>query len=162
MNLSFPRLPGVQAFSLVEVVLALGICAFVLIAMLGLLSTGLQSSKDSEDQIQAANVASLLISTCLANPTNSPANFAIPSSALTNGYANAYPGGINFIGVDGNLTNVSNAAYVITCQAGTNTISGSSLAQVYLMLTWPARATPSNVTVRRYEISTYIPLNPLQ
>src|ERR1700744_5329447 len=109
---------GVKAFSLVEVVLALSICAFVLITMLGLLGTGLQSSKDSEDQIQAANLASLLVSTCMACPTNTPANFAIPTTALTNVYGNAYPGGTNYIGVDGYLTNAANAAYVITCQAG--------------------------------------------
>jgi Tfp pilus assembly protein PilV len=158
MNTRFLRPSGVRAFSLVEVVLSLGICAFVLIAMLGLLNTGLKSTKDSEDQIQAANVASLLISTCLAAPTNSAVNFAIPSSILTNAYGNAYPGGTNFIGVDGFLTNLANATYQITCKAGTNSVTGTGTAQVYLMLTWPPRAMSTNGSVQRYEFSTYIPL----
>jgi len=156
---TFSLLPiNTRAFSLVEVVVALGICTFVLFAMVGLLGTGLQSGKDSEDQIQAANMASLLISTRVAAPTNSIANFAIPESAMTNGYSSAYAAGTNYLGYDGKTTNAASASYRIVYQAGTNAMTGSAVSQVYLMLSWPAQANPANAAVRSYELLTYIPL----
>jgi uncharacterized protein (TIGR02598 family) len=43
-----------SAFSLVEVVIALGIAAFCLVAMLGLIPSGLKSAKNTTDQTAAA------------------------------------------------------------------------------------------------------------
>ncbi|HSI84089.1 MAG: hypothetical protein ACAI35_16045 [Candidatus Methylacidiphilales bacterium] len=147
-----------RAFSLVEVVLALGIFAFVLVALAGLLGIGLQTSRDSEDQIQAANLASLLISTRTASPTHSITNFAIPAAAMTNLYGDVYLGAASYVGFDGKLTNAPNAAYQITCRAGTNTATGSRMTQVYLMLSWPAQLNPADGNAKRYELLTYIPL----
>ena len=45
------------AFSLVEVTLALGIMAFCLVAIFGLLPTGLNTSRDAIAQTVAANIA---------------------------------------------------------------------------------------------------------
>jgi len=45
-----------SAFSLVEVVLALGLVSFALIAVLGLLPVGLRAVKDASEQAGAANV----------------------------------------------------------------------------------------------------------
>ena len=152
------RPAGVRAFSLIEVVLALGICAFALVALFGLLGAGLQTNRDSEDQIQAANLMSMLVSTRMTAPTAAIANFAIPSSAMTNAYGNAYSGGTNFIGFDGKLTNSAYAAYQITCRAGTNGMTGSGMAQVYLMLSWPPQVNTTNALAKHYELLTYIPL----
>lgn len=150
--------PATGAFSLVEVVLALAVCTIGLIAMIGLLGTGMQTGRDSEEQIQAANMASLLISLRAAAPTNVITNFAIPETAITGLYGNAYPGGTNFIGWDGRLTNSASAAYQILCRAGTNASTGTDVAQVYLMLSWPAQASPTNASAKRYELLTYIPI----
>lgn len=49
------------AFSLVEVVLSLGIAAFALVALLGVLPLGLQSHKEASEQIAAVNLASTII-----------------------------------------------------------------------------------------------------
>lgn len=158
------RKAGERAFSLVEVVMALGICSFALIAIMGLFTTGLQSSKDSEAQMQAANLASLLISTRQASPTsdtNGLVNFAIPASAMTNRYTNAYINNVftNFVRSDGLLTNLSsNPDYQISCRAGTNLMTGPKVAQVYIKLSWPARMNPTNAGAGTYEILTYIPL----
>lgn len=156
MNLSLKQSSSLHAFSLVEVVLALGICSFALVALIGLLGTGLQSGKDSEDQIQATNLASLIISTRAAAPTNNIANFAIPLSALSGSYGDAYPGGTNYIGSNGKLSAATNAAYRITCRAGTNAITGSGISQVYLKLSWPAQMNATNAAAKSYEILTYI------
>ncbi len=71
-----------MAFSLIEVTLALGVCTFVVIALLGLLVVGLHSNHDSEEQIQASNFASMLITLRKASPTKdipTLPNLAIPT-----------------------------------------------------------------------------------
>jgi len=141
--------------------MALGICSFALVAILGLFTTGLQTNKTSEEQIQAANLVSMLVSTRRASPTNSLGSFAIPSRAMTNFFTNAYNNGgtlTNYVGFDGQIVTSANAEFLISCQAGTNMLTGPDVAQVYVMLSWPAWANPSNPSVGHYEYVTYIPL----
>ena len=146
-----------RAFSLVEVVLALGICAFVLVALIGLFSTGLRSGRESEEQVQAANLASQILATRLAAPTSSSnlSNFAIPADALMTNYRDIYGTGGGLVGLDGRTNGT--AAYRIVCRAGTNAQTGPRLAQVYIMLSWPYQASISNAA-GRYEALTYVPL----
>jgi uncharacterized protein (TIGR02598 family) len=146
-----------RAFSLVEVVLALGICAFVLIAMLGLFSSGLRTSRESEEQVQAANLASQILATRTAAPASDVnlANFAIPAASLTKAYADIYPAAGGTVGLDGRTN--SPAAYRITCRAGTNAATGARNAQIHLMLSWPPQAALSNAA-GRYETLVYVPL----
>jgi uncharacterized protein (TIGR02598 family) len=150
---------GIRAFSLVEVVLALGICVFVLVTIMGLYSAGLRVHRESADQIEAANLASLIISSRRAAPTNS-SQLAIPASALTNAFASAYANGTqltNYIGSDGILTNSAHAVYLVSCRAGTNPMTGPNVSQVYLMLSKPPTANPNSPSSDHYEITTYIP-----
>ncbi len=151
---------GIRAFSLVEVVLALGICVFVLVTLLGLYSTGLRVNRESENQIQEADLASLIIASRRAAPTNT-SQLAIPASALTNAYTNAFANGVqltNYIGSDGMITNAANAVYLVSCRAGTNSLTGPNIAQIYMMLSWPAQASPTAASSDHYEVTTYIPL----
>lgn len=46
-----------RAFSLVEVVLAIGVVSFAMMAMLGTLPVGLKSSQQSRSQVATANIA---------------------------------------------------------------------------------------------------------
>jgi Tfp pilus assembly protein PilV len=46
-----------SAFSLVEVVLALGVVSFAIVAILGLIPLGLQTSHSSQDETRAAQIA---------------------------------------------------------------------------------------------------------
>ncbi len=158
-------LPGppasIQAFSLVEVVVALAISVFVLVVLLGLYGTGMRVNRDSEARIQAANLASLIISSRIAAPTNTVnlPNLAIPSAAVTRAFTNAYAGNqlTNYIGADGMLTTAAQAAYVVSCKAGTNQVTGPNVAQVYLMLSWPVQVSPTNAGASdHYEVTTYI------
>lgn len=150
---------GTRAFSLVEVVLAMGICVFVLVIIMGLYSTGLRVNRESENQIQAANLASLIVASRRAAPTNS-SQLAIPAAALTNAFANAYANGAqltNYIGLDGLLTTPANAMYLVSCRAGTNAMTGPNIAQVYMKLSWPAQADANTSSSDNYEVTTYIP-----
>lgn len=168
MKISLQNRVDITAFSLVEVVLAIGICSFALVAILGLFTTGLRSNQKSEQGIQAANLASMLIAIRTASPTNAIPNlpnFAIPTSVMTGPYTNAYSSGsggnalTNYVGLDGQTTNATGAAYLISCRAGTNALTGSGLAQVYLMLSWPPQLDPANANAGRYEIIAHIPIH---
>lgn len=64
-----PATASRKAFSLVEVTLALGVAAFVLVAILGLLSNGIQMSHQSKAELQSAQVASSLLAIRRAAPT---------------------------------------------------------------------------------------------
>ncbi len=57
-----------QAFSLVEVILALGIAAFCLIAVLGLVPVGVQTNRNATSQTAATNILSSVVSDIRASP----------------------------------------------------------------------------------------------
>ncbi len=152
------RPAALRAFSLIEVVLALAVMAFVLVAVVGLFSVGLQTNKESSDQIQATDVASLLISSRRAQPTGPLANFALPP--LTNGtgtFSNGTP--VN-LAVDGTVAASAAAApfkldYVVATAA-----ASPKSASVYLLLWWPGSAPqpPTNSPGGYYQIATQIAL----
>ena len=145
------------AFSLVEVVLALGIFSFALMAIIGLFVVGINTSKESSEQIQAANLASLLISTRRTIPTNVIADFALPPLNTTYSSGGTYVTNVNGVALDGTLTGPR--AYNLFYQIGTNTATGPRLAQVHLLLWWPTTSTlPLNNPGNRYEITTQVAL----
>lgn len=55
------RTKGLRAFTMVEVVLALGVAAFTLVSLMGVLPVGLQSYKNANEEITATNLASSII-----------------------------------------------------------------------------------------------------
>lgn len=58
------------AFSLLEVTIALGLGAFCLLAILGLLQTGLTSEKATLGQTAASNILSTVFSDIISTPAN--------------------------------------------------------------------------------------------
>src|SRR5437870_13907184 len=62
----------VHAFSLVEVTLALGVAAFCLLAVFGLMPVGVQTNRNSTSQTTAANIAALAVADLRAAKTASP------------------------------------------------------------------------------------------
>jgi uncharacterized protein (TIGR02598 family) len=57
-----------RGFSLIEVVLALGVASFALIAVVALLPVGIQSTKDSLEESGAVNVISQVVADRRASP----------------------------------------------------------------------------------------------
>jgi len=51
-----------KGFALVEIIVAIGVAAFTLTAILGLLSAGMKSGKDSMDDTAIANMANFVLS----------------------------------------------------------------------------------------------------
>jgi len=62
------RLRRVHAFSLVELTLALGIAAFCLIAVFGLVPVGVQTNRNATSQTTATNILSSVVSDIRASP----------------------------------------------------------------------------------------------
>src|SRR5947199_5015623 len=58
------------AFSLVELTLALGIAAFCLIAVFGLVPIGVQTNRNATSQTRATNIMAAVVSDLRATPTN--------------------------------------------------------------------------------------------
>jgi len=146
------------AFTLVEVVVALGIFSFAIMAIVGLFVVGLNTNKESSDQIQAANFASLLISSRRALPTSVIANFALPPLNAPYSAAGTYLTNSLGVAADG-TTNVGAPAYNLFYQAGTNSVTGPHLALVHLVIWWPLAAVPpTNNPGGRYELSTQVAL----
>lgn len=82
-------------FSLVEVVIALGIAVFALVAVVGLLPVGFAMARESEEESRAVNLLSSVVADRLSSPFDFPSRqYAFPS--LTNA-----PQGFFDVGEDG-------------------------------------------------------------
>jgi type II secretory pathway pseudopilin PulG len=152
--------PG-NSFSLIEVVLALAIVSFAIIAILGLFSAGLKANKESYDQIQEANIASLLIATRRSAPDNTLSNFS--SFGLPNLDQN-YITGTNRVGIDGMIasdtnSSITNTVFNVAYGVGTNSVTGPKVANIYILV-WPsgAAAPQTNNPGSYYEIYTQVAL----
>lgn len=148
--------PGLASFTLVEVVLAMGIFTFALVTVLALLSVALSRNKESSDQIQAANIASILVAARRAAPTNTGTYFN--SFALTN-LNQALVTNTTVVGLDGTTSTSTGTTYNLYYVAGTTSATGPNMASVYLLLWWPLNSKmPTNNPSGYYELSTEISL----
>ncbi|PYI58832.1 MAG: Verru/Chthon cassette protein B, partial [Verrucomicrobia bacterium] len=62
------RLRSAAAFSLVELTLALGIAAFCLIALFGLVPIGIQTNRNATSQTSATNIMAAVVADLRATP----------------------------------------------------------------------------------------------
>lgn len=143
------------AFSLIEIVLALGITTFCLVALLGLFSVAIRTSRESAEELLAAHLAQSILVTRRSYPTNDLSatfpNFPLPPLASS-------AQSIIQLDNDGNkvVTNSSTAQYNLSYNISAPA-QAPGPAFVYLRLTWPARATSSNL-MGAYEVATQIPV----
>jgi Tfp pilus assembly protein PilV len=148
-----------RAFSLVEVVLALGVASFALISLIGLFAHALETTRESTQAILASNAAASIIALERVSPTNGLAN-ASPIPRLDQASSNFTPSpsfSINpavYVTSSGQVTNsASHASYGLLYQVVPNATTNA--AQVYLMLYWPPEGSPTN-SIGKYEISTQV------
>jgi prepilin-type N-terminal cleavage/methylation domain-containing protein len=149
---------GQRGFSLVEVVITIGIVGFVVVGILGLFALGLRTGSESLETTKAANLSSLLLNQRRMVPidgTNSPllSGFSLPD--LKESKSNFDPSSSSitpvYVGADGYATNVAAAEYAL----GYVVTKHARSASVYCLLYWPPRADLTNA-IGRYEISTEI------
>ncbi len=146
-----------HAFSLVEVTLALGIAAFCLIAVFGLVPVGVQTNRNATSQTAATNILSSVVSDIRASPkgSSSTAKYSIRRSK-----SNSCTVCFDSQGQPDGPAQIGNAS---SCRAGNwryrlyvKIYPTVTLAQNFapycanyavLKLVWPAAANPLSTTV---------------
>jgi uncharacterized protein (TIGR02598 family) len=125
------------AFSLVEVTLALGIAAFCLIAVFGLMPVSVQTNRNATSQTAGTNIVAAVVADLRATPR---ANSTSSQYQITFG---TNPPPMYFDGTGQFATTVgANSRYQLNL-----TWSGSpALRYADIKVTWPAAASPTNAT----------------
>ena len=151
-----PRL--IHGFSLVEVVLALGVAAFCLIAVMGLLSSGLGSNQSAIDQTEAASIARSITGDLRATPATSGTaasispqfGFSIPApgQSVPQSYPNVFffAEGLLPVGSSASSTAAVNASANPLFRADvilTSPSSGRMATTARILVTWPALTNPN-------------------
>ena len=128
---------SIAAFSLVEVTLALGIAAFCLIAVFGLVPIAVLTNRNATSQTAATNITAAVVADLRATPTttNTSSQFAI--SFGTSGTQTRYFDGSGT--ASPSLTADSRYRLDITWNS-----APTGLSYAYLKVTWPAAATTAN------------------
>jgi uncharacterized protein (TIGR02598 family) len=124
-------------FSLVEVTLALGIAAFCLIAIFGLMPVGVQSSRNAASQTAASNIIAAVVADLRATPKNANTSSQFNIAFTANPPAMYFDETGQFATLLG-----ANSRYQLNI-----TWNGSAaLRYADLKVSWPAGATPTNAT----------------
>src|SRR5262249_5690344 len=139
-----PAVRSIAAFSLVEVTLALGIAAFCLIAVFGLIPVGVQTTRNATSQTAATNIMAAVVADLRATPTSSSTSvqFGITFGTCKNLYFDT----------QGQVASTSNCLTSITLPATARfqlnvTWSGTSgLRYADLKVTWPPTVVQTNPT----------------
>jgi uncharacterized protein (TIGR02598 family) len=153
------RVGASSAFSLVEVVLALGVTTFCLVALIGLLSVGITSNRGTIEQTGATAVLSAAVADLNATPRTSPYGkattsiqfgIAIPANPVSGTPASTT---LFFVGNGQWSTTIqSSSVYrltitpVVPAIPVTTPASGATRIATIMDLkaTWPASVLPAN------------------
>ena len=125
-----------SAFSLVEVTLALGVAAFCLIAVLGLMPAGVQTNRNATSQTAATNIIASVIADMRATTSATS-----PQYGITFGTAKT----LYFDGTGQFTTSLgANSRYRVSIMFP---LSPSGLSYADINTTWPAVADPATTTL---------------
>jgi uncharacterized protein (TIGR02598 family) len=139
-----------SGFSLVEVTLAMGIVAFSLVALMGLLTVGLEGNQAAMSQSAANGIFSAVISDLRAAPVTTPLGgiasspqfqIPIPANPITAATSTTL-----YFTPDGQASPTIGTSYVyrLTVTFVPNGTSPRTATFTDLKLTWPAAAVPPN------------------
>jgi uncharacterized protein (TIGR02598 family) len=126
------------AFSLVEVTLALGIAAFCLIAVFGLMPVGVQANRNATSQTAATNIIAAVVADLRATRTTIQTSSQFGITFGTNPPPLYFDSAGQFATTSG-----STSRYQLNV---TWNSAPSGLRYADLKVTWPAAATPANAT----------------
>jgi type II secretory pathway pseudopilin PulG len=149
--------PSPAAFSLIEVVMALGILAFAITALLGIFAIALNSNKDSIQELQATHIMQSMIAQRRAAPILDDPNLKMLLPELHNGGTEkdnfSAPVPLNESGEQEN--NKSKAKFALVYRIIPNLTARNTA--VYCAVYWPGQAKPENAA-GRVEVVTNIAL----
>jgi Tfp pilus assembly protein PilV len=154
-----------RSFSLLEVVIALGVVTVGIVGILTVFPTALQTGHSAQDETRAAHIAQSVFGSLVAGASSQFSNVRLPLSPspspaptplsinLTTG-SGTTPSVTLYADNDGNLlANSTNAAYAILIYTN-NSVPGftdpASANEVTVRVAWPASAPAANQTFRDY------------
>jgi uncharacterized protein (TIGR02598 family) len=127
------------SFSLVEVTVALGVTAFCLVALFGLLPIGLKTNQNSISQTAAGNILSAVIADLRATPKNA-------SSSIQYGITFGTETTLYFDNEGKPSSSLNpNSRYQLTIKFPSNGSGTTAATFADLKVAWPAAATLENV-----------------
>jgi len=134
-----------SAFSLVEVTLALGVAAFCLIAVFGLVPVGVQANRNATSQTAATNIIAAVVADLRATPTGNSTSlqFGITFGTCRNLYFDGAGQVVASAACDDTTPPPPTSRYRLSVLFPT---SPSGLSYADLRVTWPAAATPANAS----------------
>ena len=161
-----------RGFSLVEVVLALGIAAFCLVTVSGLLLFGVRSSDATFDQTAAAGIGAAVIAELQGTPTPPPLpaptqptisspRFMIPIPISGVSAANPVTfnidqsGTVGPIGVGPTTASAYRVAVAFNVNPGTATVGQRCAISARVMVSWPALADPAASTWPQHALGSW-------
>ena len=143
---TFMRIAG---FSLVEVVLAIGIVSFALVAVVGLLPAGMKSLKNATEQAAAANVLNSIATAIRSAETTNGTNYSFRYAGASNNYEYKIGQTTNIalddLDLNGQSTNSASArlkAFILITPPANST----GIGQALISIAWPAQAPNLNWT----------------
>jgi uncharacterized protein (TIGR02598 family) len=132
-----------SGFTMTEIVMALGIAAFCLIGIFGLLSVGLQSSQSSSEQTAVAQVMTAIVADLQSTRPLTTATSVVFKVQLPVAGSNQSPQYL-FFAQDGSISaNKSDARYLATVEVTPPAANQKTATAVRILLTWPAGADAS-------------------
>ena len=132
----------VHAFSLVEVTLAIGVAAFCLLAVFGLVPIGVQTNRNATSQTAATNILSSVVSDIRATPktvsTSTQYGISLSANSTTTLYFDGQGQFATSLGAD--------SRYRLTASFVTNPAGPNAPTFANLKVTWPAPVDPATPT----------------
>lgn len=144
----------VAGFSLIEVVLALGLASFVLVSILGLFGSGLKGVGESEARIEAANAAAGILGQRLAIPVGTLPDSPLPALILSNlpgASTNALEGRVQVDSTGALVPEGGRFGLTYRIWRDVSLSTNSRQVKVHLLLTWPAGASAGD-TGNQYDL----------
>jgi uncharacterized protein (TIGR02598 family) len=127
-----------SSFSLVEVTLALGVAAFCLIALFGLIPVSMQTNRNATSQTAATSIIAGVAADLRATPTANSTSAQFGITFGTN--ATLYFDGAG----QASISPTANSRYQLNITWNNSPPAGLQYAD--LKVTWPATATAANAT----------------
>jgi len=152
-----------NAFSLTELTLALGVAAFCLLAVFGLMPVGVQTNRNSTSQTIAANIAALAVADLRAAKTaspmvgitmptdpTSPPQFVPPDVVPCSGGQTSATSQIRYFDGPGqsssSISSSSLYRLIVTFVKNTTATPTTGATYVNVKVTWPAAIDPCAIT----------------
>ena len=144
-----------HSFSLLEVVIALGVIAVGIVGVLAVFPTALQTGHSAQDETRAAHIAQSVFGSLVAGATSQFNAVPLPPTPSIDLTASSSPTSPTlYADNNGNLIpNSTNSAYAIFIYTN-NAVPGftdpASANLVTVRVAWPANAPAANQTLRDY------------